>query len=275
MPISVVVLTFNSESTIERTVRSASRISDDIHVVDSYSTDKTLELLVTLPVITVQHPFENYGAQRNWAIDNLPLRHAWQLHLDADEFLSDELVVEINLLKESLPADVDGFLIPRKVCFLGRMLEHGGLYPKWHMRLFRAGKARCEIRRYDQHFVLGGQSRRLRHPMIDDHRMLLSEWTARHNRWADMEVEELFSPQIEGVIHGSFSGGEIERKRAWRRAYYRLPRFARAFALFFYSYFVRLGFLDGIPGLIYITLQVFWYRFLIDAKYYERQIAKR
>jgi hypothetical protein len=111
--------------------------------------------------------------------------------------------------------------------------------------------------------------------MIDDHRLTLSEWTARHNKWADLEVEELFAPRSAGVIQGSFSGGDIERRRALRRVYYRLPRFARAFALFFYSYVLRLGFLDGMPGLIYITLQAFWYRFLIDAKCYERRIAKQ
>jgi glycosyltransferase involved in cell wall biosynthesis len=275
MAISVIVLTFNSESTIARTVQSAARVTDDIHVVDSSSTDSTLEILEKLPVKVVQHPFENYGAQRNWAIDNLPLRHSWQLHLDADEYLTNELIGEINTLKEAFPEEVDGFLIPRKICFLNRMLEHGGLYPKWHMRLFRSGKARCETRRYDQHFILSGKAARLRHPMIDDHKMSLSEWTARHNRWADLEVEEVFSPQVDGIIQGDFSGGTIERRRALRHAYYRLPHFARAFLLFFHSYFLRLGFLDGMPGLIYITLQVFWYRFLIDAKCYERKITKR
>jgi hypothetical protein len=143
------------------------------------------------------------------------------------------------------------------------------------MRLFRDGKARCESRRYDQHFILSGKAGCLRHPMIDDHKMSLSEWTARHNRWADLEVEEVFSPQVDGIIQGDFSGGTIERRRALRHAYYRLPHFARAFLLFFHSYFLRLGFLDGMPGLIYITLQVFWYRFLIDAKCYERKITKR
>jgi glycosyltransferase involved in cell wall biosynthesis len=244
-------------------------------VVDSFSSDVTLEIVNRFTTQLVQHPFENYGAQRNWAIDNLPLKYQWQLHLDADEYLTDDLIDEINALQVQIPEDVDGFLIPRKVCFLNKTLEHGGLYPTWHMRLFRAGKGRCENRRYDQHFVLDGKTALLHHPMIDDHRMLLSEWIARHNRWADAEVDEILAPQAQGVIQGKFFGGKIERKRALRRVYYALPHFVRPFLLFVYRYFLRLGFLDGVPGLIYIVLQSFCYRFLVDAKYYERTVGSQ
>ena len=273
--ISVIVLTYNSAQTIEQTLRSALRVSDDVNVVDSFSTDETLRILERFPVQVTQHAFENYGLQRNWAIENLALKYSWQLHLDADEYLSDSLIAELNSLKRNPPVDIDGFLIPRKIRFLNRMLEHGGLYPTWHMRLFRGGRARCELRQYDQHFILDGRSSRLRSPMIDDHQMSLSEWTARHNRWSDKEVDEVLSPQSDGIIRGRLLGGDIERKRALRGVYYGLPSFLRPFILFFYRYVIRFGFLDGIPGLIYIVLQSFWYRFLVDAKRYERLSERR
>lgn len=265
MNLSVVILTFNAERTIARTLASASNVSDDLHVVDSFSTDGTLDIVRRFGAQVVQRPFDSYGEQRNWAIEHLPLRE-WQLHLDADEYLTPGLIDEIN----ALHPDVDGYLVPRKVRFLGRTLEHGALYPTWHMRLFRSGKGRCELRRYDQHFILDGASRRLHHPMIDDHRMPLGEWIARHNRWADAEAAELLDPRTEGVIEGRWLGNAIERKRALRRAYNAFPPFLRPFLFFVYRYFLRLGFLDGMPGLIYIALQTFWYRFLVDAKRYER-----
>jgi glycosyltransferase involved in cell wall biosynthesis len=272
MKLSVIILTFNSERTLARTLEAAAQVSDDLHVVDSFSTDGTLAIAERFGAQVVQRPFESYGEQRNWAITHLPLRHDWQLHLDADEYLTDELVAEINALRSG---DVDGYLVPRKLRFLGRLIEHGGLYPTWHMRLFRKGKARCELRRYDQHFILEGRGQRLHHPMIDDHRMPLGEWTARHNRWAEAEAAELIDPQKEGVIAGRWLGDPIERKRALRGAYNVMPPLLRPFLFFLYRYFVRLGFLDGKPGLIYIALQTFWYRLLVDAKRYERLTAPK
>ncbi len=271
--ISIVVLTFNSELTIAKTLSAAALVSDDLHVVDSFSTDRTLTIAQEHRARIVQHEFEDYGAQRNWCIDHLPFKYRWQMHLDADEYLSAELIQEINHLKENLSETTDGYFIPRLTRFLGRDLAHGGLYPQWHMRLFRSGKGRCESRKYDQHFYVEGNTAKLHCPMIDDNRMSLSEWTARHNRWAEAEVEELLAPSP-SVIVGKLSGTAVERKRALKSRYYQLPLFIRPALFFLYRYFVRLGFLDGIPGLVYFTLQSFWFRFLVDAKLYERTRAK-
>jgi glycosyltransferase involved in cell wall biosynthesis len=267
--ISVIILTFNSELTIAQTLASAREVSDDIQIVDSFSNDKTLEIARQFGCSVVQHPFEHYGAQRNWAIANLTLRYEWQLHLDADEFLTQELIDRINKLKGCFPSEVNGYFIPRLTRFLGRDLRHGGHFPIWHMRLFRTGKGGCENRRYDQHFILSGRGERIHAPMVDDNRMSLREWTERHNRWADAEVQEILSPTTAEMIEPSLSGTPMQRKRALRSWYARGPLFLRALLFFIYRYFMRLGFLDGKPGLIYNVLQTFWYRFLIDAKLYE------
>ncbi len=100
----------------------------------------------------LQHPFLNYGAQRNWAIEQVLATHRWQLHLDADEVLSPGLVFEIGTLPED--GDVSGFLVPRYLRFLGKDLKHGGMSPTWHLRLFPGNSAKCEARLYDQHFYL-------------------------------------------------------------------------------------------------------------------------
>ena len=268
LPISVVILTFNAEATVARTLESAARISDDIHVVDSGSTDGTLAIVRAAGAAIAAHPFVDYGAQRNWAIDHLELRHGWQLHLDADERLSDAAVTEIQALVDE--PGIDGYLIPRLVHFMEQPIRHGGMYPIYHARLFRTGRGRVENRRYDQHFQISGAVRPLRHPMIDDIRMALTEWTARHNRWSDLALEDALAPQP-GRIEGRLFGNPLERKRWLRERYGAAPLGLRALALVFYRYILRRGIPDGQAGLIFFVLQCFWFNFLIDAKLWERR----
>ncbi len=276
MPVSVVILTFNSAAVLPRTLAAARLVSDDIHVVDSFSTDETVEAARAAGAGVVQHAFERYDLQRNWAIEHLPMQHDWELHLDADERLTPELAAEINRVMADPPADLDGYLIPRLIYFLGAPIRHGGMYPNWHLRLFRRGKGRCERRLYDQHFLLpqGGRIGRLDQPMIDDIRMSLDEWTRRHLRWADAQTEMALNGGGEGEIPGRWAGSPIERKRALRRVYGRVPLLLRPFLLFFYRYVLRLGFLDGMPGLIFFVLQTFWFHFFVDARIYERRLTR-
>jgi len=267
---SVILLSFNSEDTLGATLTSARQVSDEIFVVDSYSKDGTVELARSFGATVVQHPFEHYGAQRNWAIDNLPISRPWQLHLDADEWMDPELVAAI----QALPDDPEhsGYFLPRYLRFLGRVLRHGGMSPTWHLRLFRTGVGRCEDRKYDQHYLLeSGTSGQLPGAMIDDIRMTLAEWTARHNRWADGEVAELDSEETAGRVQPDINGNPAQRKRYFRQKYNQIPLFIRPFALFIYRYFFRLGFLDGTEGLIFWVLQTFWFRFLVDAKIWEKR----
>jgi glycosyltransferase involved in cell wall biosynthesis len=271
---TVILLSFNSEDTLRATLNRVRLISDEIFVVDSGSTDGTVEVARSLGATVVQHPFEHYGAQRNWAIDNLPITRSWQLHLDADELMDDELVAAM----QALPNDSEhsGFFLARYVRFLGRVLRHGGMSPTWHLRLFRTGVGRCEDRKYDQHYILmTGTSGELPGAMVDDIRMALTEWTARHNRWADGEVAELDLKEISGRLQPDARGNPAQRKRFLREKYNRLPLFIRPFALFAYRYFFRLGFLDGVEGLIFWVLQTFWFRFLVDAKIWEKRHARR
>jgi len=272
---TVILLSFNSEDTLGATLTRARQVSDEIFVVDSFSSDGTVALAESFGAKVVQHAFENYGAQRNWAIDNLPTTRKWQLHLDADEVMDDELVAAIQALPEQTPHS--GYFVPRYVKFLGRVLRHGGMSPTWHLRLFLTGVGRCEDRKYDQHFLLvenrggPGTTGQLPGVMIDDIAMSLSEWTARHNRWADGEVAEMDAKNEAGRLVADPKGNPAQRKRALREKYNNLPLFVRPFLLFGYRYFVKLGFLDGTEGFIFWVLQTFWFRFLIDAKIWEKR----
>lgn len=276
--ISIVLLSFNSMATIGRTIRSLRPLSDDIHVVDSFSSDDTVELCRSLGCNVVQRAFSNYADQRNWAIDNLPLRHPWQMHVDADEEFTPELAAAIARL-DLASAAVNGFIFGRQIVFFGKVLRHGAIGKTWHYRLFKTGHGRCEDRLYDQHFVGTGPAETINAFMLDHQDATLSEWTARHNRWADMEAAEAMrepdaSGEATGVVRPDARGTVIERKRHIKAKYYTLPLFYRAFAYFFYSYFIKLGFMDGTRGLVFCTLQSFWFRFLVDAKIYEAELMQ-
>ena len=272
---SIIILTYNSSRVIRNTISSALRLSDDISVVDSLSDDQTEEILKEFPVHVIEREFTNYGEQRNWAIKNLTLKYPWQLHLDADERIDDVLLAEIKNINIDSNPSVSGFIMRRQTMFLGRHLKHGGYSSTWHLRLFHGTAGHCEERLYDQHFYVDGDLKCLNGYLIDDQQDTIGEWIAKHNRWADLEVEEILRKKKTGRIEGSLFGNKIERVRLFRELYYCLPLFIRPILFFIYRYFVKCGFLDGRIGLVYCFLHTIIYRFLIDAKIYESKLTKK
>ena len=275
--LSVIILTLNEEANLPLALASLRGLEVEVFVVDSGSTDRTLEIARAAGCHVVEHPFENYALQRNWAFDHLPIGAPWTLCLDADERLTPELVGEIKETVSQQDSPFDGYMLRKRTIFMGRWLRHGGQYPAYHLRLFRSGRARCEARLYDQHFVVDGQVGRLTHDYIDVITSDLSTFVVRHNRWAALEAEEILARSTGATPQGPavkpvLTGTAIERRRFLRtRVYQRFPLFVRPFLFWFYGYVLRLGFLDGIEGLVFHTLQRFWFRFLIDAKIWEMQ----
>ena len=253
----------------------ARKVSEDVLIVDSCSTDGTREIALAAGGIVRERAFTNYSEQRNWAIEHVASDYAWQLHLDADEVLDDTAIAEI---REVIAANRgDAWMLRRRDYFMGKALKHSGLNP-WHLRLFRSGVGRCEDRLYDQHFHATVSAGKLRGFMHDKNALSLSDWTARHNRWADLEARELITgPETsDRVLRACAFGDPRERTRYLKQLYYRLPGGIRALAYFIYRYVFRLGFLDGMEGLYFAFFQALWFRLLVDAKAYEiRQSAAR
>ncbi len=268
--VSVLILTLNEESNLPDCLRSLDGLDSEIFVVDSGSSDNTVEIARHAGASVLGHLFENYSVQRNWAQHNAPIRSEWVLHLDADERLTPELVNEINRVLRSSPA-ADGFLLRKRTLFLGRWIKHGGHYPSYHLRLFRHSKGTCEDRLYDQHFLVEGALERLQNDYIDVVAANLATWVQRHVRWADLEARQMMArhPGAKTVTPAAF-GNPIQKKRWLRdRLYGRAPLFVRPFLYFFYRYFLRLGFLDGKEGLLFHFLQGCWFRLLIDGRIHE------
>ena len=268
----IVVLTFNSSTVIEGTIRAAQKVSPNILVVDSFSTDNTRETAERMGCKVVTRAFRHYADQRNWAIQEYGNAYPWQLHLDADEALDTSAIASVRAALAN-PGSESGFLLKRLTYFMGKPLRFAG-ENSWHMRLFRSGHGACEDRLYDQHFTCSGPVRRLEGLLHDRNVGTISEWTARHNRWSDLESQELLRPQeTAGKLEAELSSDPRKRRRLYKGMYYRLPPGLRACAYFLFRYVVMLGFLDGRVGLYYNVLQSLWFRVLVDAKLAEANAA--
>ena len=272
LPISAIILTYNEEKNIQVCLDSVKDFVQDIFIVDSFSTDQTLSIGKQYTDKIFQHEFENYGRQRNWALDNLPIKTEWILNLDADHRVSKNLKNElIELFSNQVDDEINGFLTSRKTFFLGSWIRHGGHYPVYHAVLFKRDKGRCEELLYDQHFVVNGKLKTINGDIEDIVTDSLSNFILKHNRWASLEAaESLLSKDENDQINQNYFGNPIEKRRFLKKSIYmKLPIFVRPFMYFFYRYFVRLGFLDGKEGLVFHFLQGLWFRFLVDAKIYE------
>ena len=273
LSISVVILTYNEEKNIEECLKSLNGIAENIFIVDSGSTDDTINIVKKYTDKIYTNTFENYSQQRNWAFDNLPINTEWIMNLDADHRVTEELKNElIEIFSASIDNDIKGFLSSRKTIFMNRWIKHGGHYPVYHAFMFRKGFGYCEDKIYDQHFVVNGKVKILNGDIIDIITDSLSTFTLRHNLWSDLEAIEAFKNNTQegtGTISPKLSGHPIEKRRLLKKFYLKFPLFVRPIVYFLYRYFIRFGFLDGKEGLIFHFLQGFWFRFLIDAKLYE------
>lgn len=274
-----IILSFNSEASIARVINSCINFVDRLLVVDSFSSDQTLDIAKLLGCEVVQHEFENYSKQRNWAQAHAILDpEDWVLHLDSDEVISPELAESILMAVADAPKEVDGYLIRRLSYFLGHPIKFGHINPSWHLRLFKASKGFCEDRLYDQHFVVPGKAKKIQGLLLDLQLNTVENWTASHNRWSTAEALEVFlqsqSDENKARTLPASLQGDLRMQKRWMKnnLYYRSPLLLRAFIFFIYSYFIRLGFLDGTVGLIYHVLQAFWFRFLTDSKIIEMQM---
>lgn len=272
--LSVIILTHNEEKHIGRCLDSLRAMTDKVFIVDSFSTDQTVEIARAMGAVVVQNPWVTYATQFNYGIQHNPHQTTWLMRMDADEYVLPELADEIRNRLPALPESTSGVYVKRRVLFMDRWIRHGGYYPIWLLRLWRRGQGICEQTWMDEHIKLSvGEPVNFDNDIVDHNLNDLTWWTQKHNQYAIREVIDLlnirhnFDQTVR--VEPKLSGSQEQRKRYLKERYARLPLFTRPLLYFLYRYFVRLGFLDGRRGFVWHFLQGLWYRFLVDAKLME------
>lgn len=268
---SVLILTLNEDSNLPDCLASVAW-SDDVVVLDSFSTDSTAEIAETAGARVIRRPFDNWASHQNWAVRNIDFKHPWVFYLDADERCDDVLAGELT--SPDPLADTDAaFQVRRKDYFMGRWLRRAQFYPTWLTRVFRPDRIRYE-RLVNPVAVVDGPIGQLRghlihHPFSHG----LAHWVARHNNYSDMEAQQwLDETQGRQDWAGLLAGDATRRRRALKQLAYRLP--GRPALVFGYLYLLRMGFLDGRAGLTYCRLRAMYER-MIDVKIAELQRRRK
>ncbi len=272
LDLTVVILTYNEELHIRRCLENVCSIAKDIIVVDCFSTDKTQEICRAYKNVTVvEHTWPgNQAEQFNWALDNLHIDTEWVLRIDADEYLTPELVNELMAKLPTIPDDITGIEFKRRHIFLNRWVKYG-IYPVILLRMFRRGCGRYENRLMDEHITLKSGKTILFDNDFCDHSLInISEYCRKHINYAIREAamalddEYHFSKCCE--LHLGEQAASKHRKKS---KYNNAPLFWRSFFYFLYRYILKGGFLDGKEGFLFSFIQGWWYRTLVDAKIYE------
>jgi glycosyltransferase involved in cell wall biosynthesis len=277
--LAVVILTFNEEIHIERAINSVRHLAREIVIVDSFSTDRTIELARALGAKTVQNPFVTQARQFQWALNSIPLKSAWIMRLDADEIVEPDLAEEIRNRLPRLAEPITGVNLRRKHIFMGRWIKHGGRYPLTMLRIWRRGTARVEDRWMDEHMIIeSGETVTFDGGFADVNLKDLTAFTAKHNNYATREAVQILLQRVAFRHPGALTARNASRQAFIKRffkenLYNRVPFQVAAPAYFIWRYLFQLGFLDGIEGLIYHVLQGLWYRLLVGAKLAEMKRA--
>jgi len=269
--ISAYIITFNEERHIRRAIENARKYAREVYVLDSFSTDRTCEIAESMGAHIYKRKFTYHADQLNWGLQHIPFTTEWIWRQDADEYLTEELIEEIDQVLPLIGNDVNAFTAPCLRKFMGCYIKHG-IIPLILLRLFRRGHALWEDKKMDEHIhVTDGMVGMLKNAFFDDSLMTLTEWTQKHNAYATKESVDLLCTEYglngsNSVVNSGAHSITIRRKKM---KYTKMPLFWRAFGLFMFRYIFKGGFLDGKEGFLWHFLQGFWYRVLADAKVYE------
>ncbi|WP_353931073.1 glycosyltransferase family 2 protein [Okeanomitos corallinicola TIOX110] len=279
IPVSVLIPAKNEEANLPACLTSL-QVADEIFVVDSQSSDRSIEIAESYGAKIVQFKFNgSWPKKKNWSLENLPFRNEWVLIVDCDERITPESWQEISELIQK--DECEGYYINRRVFFLGKWIRHGGKYPDWNLRLFKHQKGRYENLNTEdipntgdnevhEHVILDGKVGYLKEDMLHEDFKDLFHWLERHNRYSNWEARVYYNlltgQDNNNTIGANFFGDAVQRKRFLKTVWVRLP--FKPFLRFILFYIIQRGFLDGNAGYIYGRL-LSQYEYQIGVKLYE------
>lgn len=257
-----IVLTLNEENIIEESLKALS-FADEILVLDSGSTDETLNIAKKLGAKVVFREFDNYANQRNFAFSLV--REGWILMVDADEIIEEELKNEIMSIVTSELEHVL-YVVRRKDFFLEKWLRYAGFYPTWIPRLFKAGEVKVQ-RNINEEYIPNGSIGKLTNHLIHyPFNKGVKFWYERHVNYAYMEAKLLAdsNPSIYSSLRNICSRSKLDRRKGFKSLSFLLP--FRWQLIWFYLVVIKLGFLDGKRGLLFISMRITYEKMIIDIK---------
>lgn len=284
IPVSVIVTTRNEAENLERTLQSIAGFVDEIFVIDSESSDGTVEIARRFAQVT-NLPYRHGSIIPwifQWGLDNLPIRNEWVLLLEADQRPDEEMKRALEALFAQAVIAENGFYLHRKQIFRGAWIRFGGYGDKWLLKLFRRGQGELDPKEQDTRVYLRGGSAKLPGWLVEENakeeRILF--YLEKHLRYAEAFARDEFERRRDGVkwkLQPRLFGTPDERTLWLKTVYYRTPLYLRPWIYFLYRYFLLFGFLDGKQGFIFHFLQAYWFRLVIDIRLEElmRESANR
>ena len=275
--VTFIILTRNEEINIKDCLESVKGFAKRCVLIDSYSSDRTVEVAKALGAEVIEHPFENYARQFNWGLDNANITTKWTFRLDADERLTPALCEELSKIIQEHDLDsVNGVTMEASLFFMGIEMKHGGPQ-KRKLMMFKTGMARIEDRKMDEHTILReGWTVECKNKFLHYDFKDMTFWINKLNWYATREMQDYFD-YINGK-NASFNAHDKEIAQIRNKKfgfYYKFPKFFRCWLLFVYAYIFQLGFLDGKEGFIYHWMYNRFYRTLVDAKILEQELNPR
>jgi glycosyltransferase involved in cell wall biosynthesis len=270
MTISILILTLNEEQNLRACLESV-RWSDDVVVLDSFSSDGTVEIAKAFGARVIQRKFDNWAAHQNWAMENIEFKHPWVFYLDADERMTEELRSEIAAIAANPSEPRVAFFCGRKNFFMGKWIRHA-MPPGMIMRFFQPRRIRFERLVNPTPIVDGPHGYLTNYFLHYNFSKGLTEWFDKHNRYSQMEALEgikLLKKEA-GPQPSVFSRDPFLRRKALKNLSFRMP--FRPLLKFIYLYVFKLGFMDGYAGWVYCRLQAMYeYMIVLKMKELQRQ----
>ena len=270
---SFIILTFNEEQHLPRLLRSIQDLEAPVFILDSGSTDHTIEIGQQFGATFLFNAFENHPKQWDYALKNFPVKTTWVICLDADQEVTPELKARLQNFKDEEYQNINSIYFNRKNFFKGKWIKHGGYYPFYLLKMFRFGIGFSDTNEaMDHRFNAPGGSMVWKDGIIKEENLKENQirfWIEKHNRYSDLlaleEVERMQNARGQSE-QPRFWGTPNQRKAWFKRQWWRLPRYVRPGLYFTQRMIFQLGILDGRTGVIFHFLQAFWFRLVVDIK---------
>lgn len=274
---SFIILTYNEEIHLPRLLDSIQLLNAEVFIIDSFSTDKTLEIARAHNCTILQNKFINHPLQWDFALKQCNVQTSWIIGLDADQYLSKSLFEYLYKFKnDNIAPDINAIYFNRHNYFQGSRLKYGGYRNFYLLKMFRTGLGYSDLNeKMDHRFVVPGKSIRLRNAVLIENNLKennIDFWIQKHLKYSELVAQQEIDARRENNITTEKPNlfGSINQQKKWfKQVWMNLPLFVRPFLYFIYRYFFRFGFLENKTGRTFHYLQAFWFRYIVDYKIYK------